>query len=120
MVLGVVFLTLGAVIKQAYVLHDEVTGSMILEETLERARCNRDEKKDEDYFKRQGEQEGNPRLWLGAYEVELRMDGATILGNARAGDWELQMEMKRFEPETFLRRIEAIRALGKEQDDSGN
>ena len=120
MVLGVVFLALGAVIREAYILCDEVTGAMILEETLERLRYNREEKKDETFFEALGEKEGNPRLWLGKYQLELDMGGSRSSGCGAAGDWRLQMEMKNFEPETFLRKLEAFRALRRGQDDSGS
>lgn len=118
--LGVVFLTLMAVIKEAYVLHDTVTGSMILEETLEKAGYNRDEARDTEYFADLGEQMGNPRLWLGAYGVELEIEADKTAGTASAGDWKMQMELKRFRPELFMLRLAALMEMGNGQDDSGS
>lgn len=120
LVLGVVFLTLMTVIKEAYVLHDTTTGSMILEETLEKAGYNRDDTRDEEYFTGLGEQMGNPRLWLGGYDVEMEIDTKRVSGAAKAGDWGLQMEFHRFRPEMFMRRLEALMEMGNGQDDSGS
>lgn len=69
MVLSVVLLSMAAFIRYAYTVHDMVTGSMILEETLERARNNVDEKKKTDSFEQEGSLMGNPRLYLGTYEI---------------------------------------------------
>jgi len=119
-VLGVVFLTMAAVIKKAYVLHDTVTGSMILAETMEKAAGSHDKEKDENYFKGYGEERGNPRLWLGRYGIELNMGEREIKGSAEAGEWKLGMEIKRFRPEVFLRRIEALKEMKNGQDDRGS
>ena len=37
LVFALVFMVMGMAIKEAYTIHDEITGSMILEEALERA-----------------------------------------------------------------------------------
>jgi len=109
LVLSIVFLAMMAVIKEAYILHDTVTGSMVLAETAELAACNRDEEKGEEYFSGYGEKRGNPRLWLGKYGIGIRMDDRKITGEASAGEWRLQMEVTRFRPETFLRRAAALK-----------
>lgn len=120
MVLGIVFLALAAVIKEAYILHDTVTGSMILEETMEKAAYNCDIEKDETYLISYGEKRGNPRLWLGTYEIGLNIEERKVNGRAAAGDWNMQMEIKRFRPETFLRRAEALKEMGNGQADDGS
>ena len=43
-VMSVVILSLASLIRYAYTVHDTVTGSMILEETIERVRNNVDKK----------------------------------------------------------------------------
>lgn len=116
--LGIVFLTLTAVIKDAYILHDTVTGSIILEETVAKAAYNRDEEKDAAYFADWGEETGTPRLWLGAYRVELEIEERKAVGSAAAGDWDIRMELQRFRPEVFMRRIEALAEMGKMQNGS--
>ena len=73
LVLALVFMVMGMTIKEAYTIHDEITGSMILEEALERASYNRDEKKEDTYFTGQAEEQGNPRLWLGKYSARRDM-----------------------------------------------
>lgn len=116
-VLSVVLLSLAAFIRYAYTVHDTVTGSMILEETLERARNNVDEKKKLDSFAQEGSQMGNPRLYLGAYEIHLDLGALTAEGDASAGDWSLHMERADIHPETFLRQQDALRKIKDRIDD---
>ena len=114
MVLSVVLLSMAAFIRYAYTVHDMVTGSMILEETLERARNNVDEKKKTDSFEQEGSLMGNPRLYLGTYEIHLKVGALT---DASAGDWSLHMERADIHPETFLRQQDALRKIKDRIDD---
>lgn len=107
-ILSVVLLSLAAFIRYAYTVHDTVTGSMILEETLERARNNVNEKKTIDSFEQEGSQMGNPRLYLGALTAE---------GDAAAGDWSLHIERADIHPETFLRQQDALKKIKDRIDD---
>lgn len=120
MVMSIVLLTLGAVIRAAYLLHDEVTGTMILEEVVVKT-CYRMEK-DEDIsdFSRMGTEMGNPRLWLEDYRTDISIHGGKVSGIARAGDWSGQIERKEFRPELFLRRLEALKEMKNEQADAGD
>ena len=117
MVLSVVLLSMAAFIRYAYTVHDMVTGSMILGETLERARNNVDEKKKTDSFEQEGSLMGNPRLYLGTYEIHLKVGALTAEGDASAGDWSLHMERADIHPETFLRQQDALRKIKDRIDD---
>lgn len=117
MILSVVLLSLAAFIRYAYTVHDMVTGSMILEETLERARNNVNEKKTIDSFEQEGCHIGNPRLYLGAYEVHLKLGALTAEGDAAAGDWSLHIERADIHPETFLRQQDALKKIKDRIDD---
>lgn len=116
-ILSVVLLSLAAFIRYAYTVHDTVTGSMILEETLERARNNVNEKKTIDSFEQEGSQMGNPRLYLGAYELHLNLGALTAEGDAAAGDWSLHIERADIHPETFLRQQDALKKIKDRIDD---
>ncbi len=116
-ILSVVLLSLAAFIRYAYTVHDTVTGSMILEETLERARNNVNEKKTIDSFEQEGSQMGNPRLYLGAYEIHLNLGALTAEGDAAAGDWSLHIERADIHPETFLRQQDALKKIKDRIDD---
>lgn len=111
LILSVILLSLAAFIRYAYTVHDTVTGSMILEETIERARINVDEKKSVEQFAKEGSQLGNPRLFLGTYEIRLNMETSSAEGEASAGDWTLHMERANFHPETFLRKQDALKKI---------
>lgn len=117
-VLGVLFFCFSAILKQAYILHDTVTGTMILEEMLENARVSQNEEMAA--FKEQGERMGNPRLWLGDYQMEIELKGKNIYGKASADGWVQEIEMGEFRPGRFLRRCEAVIEIGKELRDDGN
>ena len=120
LVLALVFMVMGMAIKEAYTIHDEITGSMILEEALERASYNRDEKKEDTYFTGQAEEQGNPRLWLGEYSARLKRKTGKISGYASAGAWTLELERGAFHPELFLRRTAALVEMGNNRDDGGS
>lgn len=117
---SVVLLAIGTLIKEAYVLHDKVTGAMILEETLEQAAGNVEKDRDDDYFAKRGENLGSPRLWLGKYSVKISRKQGRIIGNAWAGNWELQIERKKFSPHEFLRRVQALAEIEKGLGNGGN
>ena len=116
-ILSVVLLSLAAFIRYAYTVHDAVAGSMILEETLERARNNVNEKKTIDSFEQEGSQMGNPRLYLGAYELHLNLGALSAEGDAAAGDWSLHIERADIHPETFLRQQDALKKIKDRIDD---
>ena len=107
-VMSVVILSLASLIRYAYTVHDTVTGSMILEETIERVRNNVDKKKTPDVFAAEGTRMGNPRLFLGEYMIGLKTG---ITGDASAGDWHLSMERTDFQPATFLRKQDAAKKI---------
>ena len=95
LVLSVVFLAIAALIRHALCVHDMVSGSMILEEMVEKIR-----------FRKDGDE------WENVYEAERRQAS----GTAKAGGWEGQIYMKRFQPETFLRQMEAMLEIGDVMD----
>ena len=107
-VMAVVLWSLGFMIREAYILYDEVTGSMILEEALENARYSPPDQDCEETFAGEGEKQGNPRLWLGKYKISIEKRKNSVKGKAVSGGWETQIEMKRHHPERFLRRIQAL------------
>jgi len=111
MVMGVVLMMLMATIRYGFVLHDEVTGSMILEETLEKARYLPEDalKEELEDLERQGTEIGTPRIWLGAYEVEVKNGWNTLTGQAMAGEWEQEITIAKCRPGDFLREYEGIK-----------
>jgi len=120
LVLTAVFLTLALIIEHAYVVHDQVTGGMILEETVEKIRYRKETGERTDELRMEGECRGSPRLWLGDYGLQIKEDSAKIDGKASAGDWSREIEMKRFEPEQFLRRYQALTEIGEWIEENGN
>ena len=119
-VLGIVFFCIASLIGQAYRVHDTVTGSMILEEALLRARGKDIEEIVVGEFEAYGETLGNPRLWLGEYEIELEISENRVSGTATAGDWSQMIEIEQFQPWQFLRRFDAIKEMSEELTDDGS
>lgn len=118
-ILSVVLMTMAFVIKSAYVSHDQITGIMILEETVEKMRCAW-EKEEISGLARDGELLGNPRLWLGAYQIQLDEEGKKAKGRASAGEWSGEIEMAKFQPGQFLRRYQALKAIGEWAGNDGS
>ena len=75
------------------------------------------EKKTIDSFEQEGSQMGNPRLYLGAYELHLNLGALTAEGDAAAGDWSLHIERADIHPETFLRQQDALKKIKDRIDD---
>lgn len=118
LVLSIVFFTLASMLQKAYVVHDQVTGTMILEETVERIRYGREEKNAE--ILKEGERLGNPRLWLGRYELQIEGNKDKIEGRASAGKWSKEIEMKKFWPEQLIRRYRALMEIGEWAEKDGS
>lgn len=119
MVLTVVMLGIAVLISQIYQLHDTITGTMILEETVMHVRTDSYEskKRAETEAESYGKKLGNPRLWLGEYEIEMNIGFETISGTARAGNWEQEIVIKQFHPGNFLREYEKILEIGEKLND---
>ena len=110
--LPAIFLAVVSLLSHAFQVHDMVSGTMILEETMEKARhLSKDDPETEEYV-REGISRGNPRLWLGAYTLKIMEEESQVTGTAQAGDWEAEVELRRCQPEVFLRRTEAVLEMG--------
>lgn len=120
MVLGVVFATYMILIQQAYKIHDTVTGTMILTETIQKLRCHEMEEQEWNAVIMQGEDKGNPRLWLGTYDIEIKEQMGRITGAAMAGEWKTDMQISRFQPGETMRRQEALKHLGEKWSHDGD
>lgn len=119
MVLGVVFFAISMLIRHAFCLHDTVTGTMILSEILDEARyCSEEEVSLQDLEER-GAALGNPRLWLGSYQVQVQEGSDGFAGAASAGEWEIRIDVKKSRPANVLRGIAAIEEIGGFFDDGG-
>ena len=120
MVMSVVLITIALLIQHVYTTHDMVTGTMILQEMLENTRTSGDERFSEEYFEQTGERLGNPRLWLGEYQLEIEMNDNQVIGVASAGEWEQEIQINTFRPGRFLRRCDAVAEIGEELKNGGN
>lgn len=122
MVLAAILLCISILIGQVYQLHDTITGSMILEETIlylrkENLESKKSAQKEAEAY---GKQLGNPRLWLGEYEIEAEIGLETVSGIAKSGDWEQELVMKQFHPGKFLQKYEKILEIGEKLNDDGS
>ena len=118
----VVFLSLATLLSQLYQQYDQITGRMILEEVLVKSRVvdASDDQNLLDTYRAYGERLGNPRLWLGAYRLEIEGNTESVAGKARAGSWEQEIKIQRFQPGRFLRRIESLKEFGEEWTNDGS
>ena len=109
--MSVVLFTCMALIRRGYELHDTVTGRMILAETMQTLRWGDLEESQKETLIMQGTEKGDPRLWLGAYEIEMKEQIGKMTGTAKAGEWKAEIQMWKFQPGEYLRRCEALKAL---------
>ena len=130
-VISVILFCISLLLSQAYCLHDTVTGAMILEEVLIKSGmiCDADDVHafetggygvSVNEVEQYGERIGNPRLWLGDYEIDADVKKNHVSGIAKAGDWELEMEIGQLRAGQFLNLCELFMGMGKEPEDDGS
>jgi len=120
LVLGVIFMTIALMIQYAYTEYDKVTGTVILQEMIVRERSDHKGEDRNSYFKIIGKQLGNPRLWLGEYEIEISNNLLKIEGKATAGEWSKTIEIDLFRPSTFLRQEDCLRKVMKDGEENND
>lgn len=122
MVMGVVIMMLLAVIRYGCILHDQVTGSMILEEALIKVRyLPADTEKDGiKQIEKEGTDMGNPRIWLGEYAIKVERNWNMISGTAKAGEWDKEIEISKFRPGDFLREYGIMKEHGGGTKENGS
>ena len=115
--LGIILILYGFLIQYAVRLHGEVTGAMILEEALERARYGTGDQQEIDRLEERAESMGNSGLSADEYRLEIHAGNGRMTGKAEAGNWSLSMETDTFQAGEFLRRLDAAEKIGKELTD---
>ena len=131
LVMSIILFSIMFLICYVYQVHDTVTGAMILEETVMKARvlCEEEPKYVWKMAKQAvsvgemehyGETLGNPRLWMGDYKVDTEIQNGMVSGVASAKDWKLEIEISKFQPAQFLNRYEALREIREELTDDGS
>lgn len=104
--MAVVLFSLAALIGKAGQIHDETAAAMVLHESVEKCRHEKNIRSEdaEAFFKR------NAGLMLRYTDltVSIQEKGAKKMGKVKGGDWEKQIEMKEFRPEEFMRMVTGI------------
>ena len=116
LIMSAVIMVLWLMIQRAYVLHDQVTGSMILHEAVELS-----------------VQEKNPELsrtaglgvealdglfTFSGSRMQLSRNGDAIEGSASCGQWSRKIQIKEYQPQEFLRKITLLEELGERDGNS--
>lgn len=114
-VMAVILFGIGTVITEAGRIHDLVSGAMTVHEAAEKARHekNMDLGEMEAFFQRNK----GLRLRMKGDRLSLGKEGKWIRATGRAENWEKEVRLRRFRPETFLRKITLIEKLGEEDED---
>lgn len=114
MIMGVFCVMTVTLIYQTYRIHDETTGKMALHGSVEKARHDRLltlEEAGEWGTGRQG-----MTFSFEKFQIRLDESGGDISGTASArgmeGDWSVEIQAGIFEPEAFMRKVEAGKQLG--------
>lgn len=113
-VMAVILFGIGTVITEAGRIHDQVSGAMTVHEAAEKARHekNMDLGEMEAFFQRNK----GLRLRMKGDRLSLGKEGKWIRATGRAENWEKEVRLRRFRPETFLRKITLIEKLGEEDE----
>lgn len=113
-VMAVILFGTGTIITEAGRIHDQVSEAMTVHEAAEKV-ChekNMDLGEAEAFFHRNR----GLRLRMKDDRLSLREEGKWICAAGRAENWEKEIRIRRFRPETFLRKITLIEKLGEEDE----
>lgn len=107
MVMSIVLLVILQIIRGAFFLHDQVRGTMVLEEAIEQVRRG---EWDETLTKaeRQGNEKSSPMFHLSDYRINLKKSSAVYKGTAKSRQWEKEIVIRSFNPEEFLRLVRGV------------
>lgn len=89
-------------IQYAYLIHDQTTGALALQELLEIARHDEEGHTMKELAENGGRLAGQP-FSLPEYAFELDQTPLTVHGKVGGGAWGMEIRMNKFNPEEFLR-----------------
>jgi hypothetical protein len=102
-IMSVCCFMMAGMIQHTYQIYDEVTGKMVLHKTLEELRHL--------YPEERKQKAGVFR----DFNIQLMEESDYVKGKAEAkrfnGRWRAEIEVKIFQPEEFLRKVEVVRKL---------
>ncbi len=110
----VVLFSIAVMIGEAGRLHDETAGAMILHEGVEKCRHEKGISSEE--------LEGICAEWLrlrfsfSSFEIDLREREQKVTGEGTGGEWSYEIQMTKFRPETFMRKITLLEGLVDEDE----
>lgn len=116
-IMSIFCLMTAVVIRQAYKLHDETVGKMALHEQVERARRLSSWEREQELAEIEGKAAKRKitRFSFEDFHLQLRKQRGKIVGKSEAREpgrqWNMEIEAGIFEPEAFLRKIEAAKQL---------
>lgn len=116
-IMSIFCIMMAVVIRQAYGLHDETVGKMALHERVEQARrlSPWERKQGIAEIERQAVKRKITQFSFHGFRLHLEEHSGKVAGKSEArkpdGQWNIQIEAGIFEPETFLRKTEAVRQL---------
>lgn len=111
-VMAMVLLSLSVMIQQAFRIHDQTVAAMCLHEAAEKGRHGTGQKVKA--AETEVEEHIGRLMSFPSCDLELEIKGKKVYGKCRGGKWSRDIEVHRFRPETFLRKITLIEGLGGE------
>ena len=102
-VMAVILFGIGTIITEAGRIHDQVSCAMTVHEAAEKARHEKtvDLEEIEAFFQKNK----GLRLHMKDDRLSLREEGKWIRAAGRAENWEKEIRLRRFRPETFCGRL---------------
>lgn len=103
--MSMVLFAIASAISFACRIYRETAGSMLLQEAVEIVRHD-----EEHRFSKEAEKGGFSRL---GYHMNIETRAGKVSGAGQKGDWKLEIQMEKYEPEEFLRKISLLEGEGE-------
>lgn len=116
-IMAIVLFSIISMLRFAYGLHDETKGSMILMESIERARHG--EGLDMESICQDGLQNAGAMYSFQSYDLKISTKKKHVTGIASGGKWGLEVTRTVYNPEGFLRMWALLETIsgGNEQSE---
>ena len=112
--MAVVLLASAVVIREAGRIHDETKGAMLLHEAVEKGR--HEKRAEPERLAEEWQERAGLFLRFPSWRLTLREKGGGLSGKGAGGDWEYSIEIRKFRPESFLRKITLLEKLGERDE----
>lgn len=114
-IMAMVLLSISVMLQQAGRIHDETKAAMGLHEAVEKGRHGR--MQDLEFTAEKVQEHIGWFMATSDYKLVVKEKGKRVSGKGSGGKWSRDIEIGKFRPETFLRKITLIEGLVERDGD---